>query len=56
MFGYPSLHYYMSDPLKSVLTQQLEQLVSQNIHLLFKDVQHGIEKEGLRVDILGETR
>jgi len=43
----------MSDPLKSVLKQQLERLVTDNSHLLLKEVQHGIEKEGLRVDSFG---
>ncbi|MBT8360361.1 MAG: hypothetical protein HKP41_16065 [Desulfobacterales bacterium] len=39
--------------MKSSLKQQLEQLVAENSHLLLKDVQHGIEKKGLRVDSFG---
>jgi glutamate--cysteine ligase len=39
--------------LKSVLKQQLEQLVSNGTWTLLKGALHGIEKEGLRVDYSG---
>ena len=42
----------MSEQINS-FDHQLEQLVKHNTHLLLKDVQHGIEKEGLRVDSAG---
>lgn len=40
--------------MEFILKKQLEQLVSDGIHVLLKSALHGIEKEGLRVDYSGK--